>query len=189
MKEDKKIQNNISSGSVTNVSNGNKNMIELAPLDKNNMNKTNSDSLYKKIKTKKRKSNVKIINNISLKKKINYNNFTIEMINKKQLPNLGKIYPKNEDNNNYKNASVENEKVSMQIFDDLDKIRETLLESYKNNIPMKEEKQNKENNNQDLTNHNMKYNEVVKYFNENDNKNSTIPEKNRTSINFYSISF
>ena len=187
MKEDKKIQNNISSGSVTNVSNGNKNMIELAPLDKNNMNKTNSDSLYKKIKTKKRKSNVKIMNNISLKKKINYNNFTIEMINKKQLPNLGKIYPKNEDNNNYKNASVENEKVSMQIFDDLDKIRETLLESYKNNIPMKEEKQNKENNNQDLTNHNMKYNEVVKYFNENDNKNSTIPAKNRTSINFYSI--
>ena len=109
------------------------------------------------------------------------------MINQKQLPNLGKIYPKNEDNNNYKNASVENEKVSMQIFDDLDKIRETLLESYKNNIPMKEEKQNKENNNQDLTNHNMKYNEVVKYFNENDNKNSTIPAKNRTSINFYSI--
>ena len=95
MKEDKKIQNNISSGSVTNVSNGNKNMIELAPLDKNNMNKTNSDSLYKKIKTKKRKSNVKIMNNISLKKKINYNNFTIEMINQKQLPNLGKIYPKN----------------------------------------------------------------------------------------------
>jgi len=172
---------------MTNASNGNKKIIEsIAPI-KNSMNKTTSDSLYKKINAKKRKSNIKIVKNISLKKKINYNNFTNEMINKKQLPNLGKIYPKNEDNNDHKNASVENEKVSMQIFDDLDKIRQTLLESYKNKIPIKEEKQNKENNNQDATNSKMKYNEVDNYFNEDDNKNSTIPAKNRTCINFYSV--
>jgi len=185
MKEDKKVQNNISSASVTNISNGNKKIIELTAHDKNNMNKTISDSLYKKIDTKKRKSNIKIMKNISLKKNINYNNFTKEMINKKQLPNLGKIYPRNEDNN-YRNVSVENEKVSMQIFDDLDKIRETLLENYKNNIQIKEKK-NKENNKQNLTNNKMKYNEVTNYFNEDDNKNSIIPTKNRTSINFYSI--
>ena len=187
MKEDKNIQNNISLASVTNALNGNKKEIESTISDKNNMNKTISNSLYKKIDKRKRKSNVKVVKNISLKKKINYNNFSIEKINKNKLTNLGKIYPKNEDKNNYNNASVENEKVSMQIFDDLDKIRETLLESYKSNIPIKEEKKNKENNNKDLNNNNTKYNEVVNYFNEDDNKNNTIPAKNRTGINFYSI--
>ena len=140
---------------------------------------------------------MKKINKISQipdsKKKIKYNNSALELRNNNQNLNFPKIEIKkdiikskedinNEENNIYKNASIENQNVSKEIFNNLDKIQKTLLEDVKNMIPVKDENQNKENKDNKYA-----YNHIIKYFDKNNNKYHPVPIKSRTSVNFFKI--
>ena len=157
------------------------------------MNRTTSESLFKNINIKNNKLNKKIIKFKSLNKKnysykkININNKKFKKINSKIDNNI----KENNNNNEYKNTGIENEKVSMKIFDNLDKIQETLLEDFKKNIPKKNEKQNIINNNDNIkkeNNDNINNNNVIDYFKKNNNNFYNAPIKSNTTANFFPIS-
>ena len=142
---------------------------------------------------------MKKINKISQipdsKKKMKYSNSALELRKSNNNQNFLKIehkkdiYKSKEENNNgenskYKNASIENQTVSVQIFNNLDKIQKTLLEDVKNMNPVKDdEKQNKEY----VDDNKYVYNHIIKYFDKSNNKYYTVPIKSRTSINFFKI--
>ena len=144
-------------------------------------------------------------------KKIYNSNSAKEIYNKSKYRNFMQKYKKininskkiNKTNNiKYKNSSVDNSQVSLKIFNDLDKIHETLLEDFKKLLPPKNKhKENKEeinniniNNNEKIKNENNKSytnkNKIINYFNKNNDNNKyyTVPIKSRTSYNFYPIS-
>ena len=101
------------------------------------MNRTTSESLLNKKDSTNIKPYKKIKKKYYIKKNMNYTNSAVELNSKKTYNNFRQKYSKDknnskETNNNvYKNSSVENIKVSKKIFNDLDKIHETLLEDFK----------------------------------------------------------
>ena len=141
---------------------------------------------------------MKKINKISQipdsKKKMKYNNSALELKNnnqnldfhkmgiKKENNNKSKEENNNEENSKYKNASIENQTVSKEIFNNLDIIQKTLLEDVKNMIQEKDENQNKENKDNKYA-----YNHIFKYFDKNNNKYCSVPIKSRTSVNFFKV--
>ena len=214
MINDKNNNNNINSHPLTNLSIKNQKIIESLIPTINMMNRTTSESLFKnksKETTNETKTTYKRIKlHKNQKNNMKHSNSTLELNNKRTHHNFRKIYPKNSNNslknsndNIYKNSSVENAKVSLKIFNDLDRIQETLLEDYKKINKIKEQKEEKkveqinikknknkkkkiENKNKNIQNNN---NHVINYFNKNnDNKYYTVPIKSRTSYNFYPIS-
>ena len=221
MNEENKIQNHNISPPLINLSIKNQKIVESLTPKINIMNKTTSESLYKNQDKEKDKEKDKDISIKALYKRNKNYNYSIKKIynsnsakniyNKNNLRNFRQKYKKidiNSKNKNkvnnikYKNSSVENSQVSLKIFNDLDKIHDTLLEDFKKVLPpKKEQKENKEennsninkNNNKDKKNEdNKKYknkNKVINYFNKNNDNNKyyTVPIKSRTSYNFFPI--
>ena len=223
LNEENKIQNNNISPPLINLSIKNQKIVESLKPKINIINKTTSESLYKnqdKEKDKEMYKDKDIGNKTIYKrnKKYNYSikkiynsNSAKEIYNKSKYRNFMQKYKKidinskkiNKINNiKYKNSSVDNSQVSLKIFNDLDKIHETLLEDFKKLLPPKNKhKENKEeinniniNNNEKIINENNKNytnkNKIINYFNKNNDNNKyyTVPIKSRTSYNFYPIS-
>ena len=176
MKKEKKNYNS----SISNYSSKNPIIAESLTSSVNNMNKTTSESIYKKNDIKNKDSNNKILNNDESKKDINHNNSCIGLNIKKHDQYFLKNFLKNDNNsneeNNYQNSFIENEKVSREIYNNLDKIRNTLLEDFKRMIPKMNEKNYLNNNKKEKNDNNT---------NIRDNKFTTIPIKSRTCISFY----
>ena len=197
MKEESKMYNNNIHPLPINISIKNEKIVESFSPNINFMNRTTSESLYnKKDMTSASKTTYKRINKlIRTKKKINYSKSTNELNKKKNLRYSYKRLTKNEKSNNinYKNSSVENEKVSAKIFNDLDKIQEAILEDYKISMPINEKKENNKDQNNDFKNLEKQNNDKLNSNNYNnpinikDNKYLTVPIKSRTSENFFPI--
>ena len=173
------------------------------------MNKTASEAFHKK--TIKASSNInkttfKRIKNPDLKKPLRFSISSKSIQNTKNLrqknTKIG-INSKNPNNKANKNSSVENEKISLKIYNNLDKIEETLLEDLKRLMPQKQKEENNEqyinenkiaNNIETIKkdNSNKKNMNKINVFNflnkNNDNKYLTVPIKSKTSYNFYPIS-
>ena len=153
----------------------------------NIMNRTTSESLYKKkdmaSTSKTTYKNLKKLN--KTQKKINYSNSTREINNKKNFRDSHKKIIKYEKPNsiNYINNPLENEKVSLKIFNDLDKIQEALLEDFKIIVPLNEPKENNKEQNNGKKINNNKLNSNIN----SDNKYLTVPIKSKTSENFFPI--
>ena len=137
MKDGKNLQNDVMSPSLINYSIRNKKIAESLSPSVNMMNRTTSESLLNKKDSTNIKPYKKIKKKYYIKKNMNYTNSAVELNSKKTYNNFSQKYSKDknnskETNNNvYKNSSVENIKVSKKIFNELDKIHETLLEDFK----------------------------------------------------------
>ena len=202
MKDGKNLQNDVMSPSLINYSIRNKKIAESLSPSVNMMNRTTSESLLNKKDSTNIKPYKKIKKKYYIKKNMNYTNSAVELNSKKTYNNFSQKYSKDknnskETNNNvYKNSSVENIKVSKKIFNELDKIHETLLEDFKKIIKI-ETNENKSqeniniNNNEEIKiedNQKIKAVNMINYFPKNkNNKYYTVPIKSKTSINFYPI--
>ena len=205
-----KHNHSINSHPLTNLSIKNQKLVESLIPSINMMNRTTADSLYK---SKSKDITTKIPYKIkklhkNFKKPIKRFNSTVELNKKKIYRSLKqKKVGNNSQNsydNKYKNSSTENVKVSLQIFNDLDRIQKTLLGEFTKLSQMKisqKPEQNKKkltqsyNNNNDEENktenkvRNIHHNSyVINYFNKNrDNKYYTVPIKSRSCYNFFPI--
>ena len=175
------------------------------------MNKSVSVSFFKKKRDLGKQKYIKLVKyNNSLKKNMNYCNSTIELKDKKNnntfnLKNKYQNYSKNANRNNYKNTSIENIKLSKKIFNNLNKIHETLLEDYKkSNLLEKHQKKEQNKENQEIINKSVDIKEknqiekkkknniikVIKNFNiNNDNQHHNLSRKSKTTINFFPIRY
>ena len=137
MKEGKNLQNGVMSPSLMNFSIRNKKIVESLSSSVNMKNRTTSESLFNKKDSTFNKPYKKIKKKYYIKKNMNYTNSAVELNSKKTYNNFRQKYSKDKNNskeinnNVYKNSSVENIKVSKLIFNDLDKIHDTLLEDFK----------------------------------------------------------
>ena len=207
MKEESRMQNNFISSPLINLSIKNKKIVESLSPSINKMNRTTSYKLYinqdmiNKTKYKKLSKN-------NSRRKIKYNSISAENLeNKKKYRIFGKNLSNNlkkTNNKLYKNSSVDNTKISIKIFNNLNKIQETLLEDFLKIIPKNEKKENNNEKNKDNENDksnnkeikkennfriNPNKNNAINYFNkDNENKYYTVPIKSKTSYNFYPIS-
>ena len=206
-----KNNQNINSHPLTNLSIKNQKLVESLIPSINMMNRTTSDSLYK-TKSKNIASKIpyqrkKIQKNC--KKQIKHFNSTIELNKKKLYHNFRQKKISNNSNNSYdnkyKNSSTENVKVSIKIFNDLDRIQKTLLGEFTklSQMKMSQKSEQKEKrltqsyNNKNYNGDNQAENKirkihhnsyVINYLNKNnDNKYYTVPIKSRTNYNFFPI--
>ena len=111
----------------------------------------------------------------------NNNNQNFYKIEVKKDINKSREDINKEENSIYKNASIENQTLSKEIFNNLDIIEKTLLEDVKNMNQVKNEKKIKEN-----KDNKYKYHHIINYF-DNDNKCCSVPIKSRTSTNFFKV--
>ena len=207
IKEGKVYHNSINTPSLINISIRNKKIAESLSPSRKMMNKTTSESFFKNKKgVKKQKYFKKIKKNDNFKNKKNYCNSSIELNNRKRNQTL---YQKNQYNNyskeasgnKYKNTSIENIKLSKNIFNNLDKIHETLLADFKNtNLENKHKIEQNKKHQDNIISINNCHNNNIKIEKQNaneannisNNKNKdndfryhTVTIKSRTAYNFY----
>ena len=206
--EENKNQNNIISPPL-NLSIKNQKIVESLSPKINIMNKTASEAFHKnsiKASSNINKTIFTRIKNPKPKKPLRFS------ISSKNIQNIRNFRQKNTkigmnskkpNNKANKNSSVENEKITLKIYNNLDKIEETLLEDFKPLMPQKEKEKNNEQyiNENKIANNieeikkdnynqkNMNKNNIFSFENKNnDNKYLTVPIKSKTSYNFYPIS-